>query len=90
MVERPGTEFSIDTDCVILAMGFEHAEHGGLVNDLGVQVTSRGNIAVDAHYMTNVQGVFAAGDAKRGASLVVWAIQEGREMARAVDGYLRG
>ena len=90
MVERPDTVFYLDTDCVILAMGFEHAEHDGLVNDLGVQVTPRGNIAVDDRYMTNVEGVFAGGDAKRGASLIVWAIQEGRAMASGVDAWLRG
>ncbi len=90
MVERPDTVFYLDADCVILAMGFEHAEHGGLVNDLGIQVTPRGTIAVDDRYMTNVAGVFAAGDAKRGTSLVVWAIQEGRAMASGVDRYLRG
>jgi len=89
MVELPDTAFELEADLVVLAMGFEHVVHEGLVNDLGVKVTPRGNIAVDTNGMTSVDGVFAAGDSKRGASLVVWAIQEGREAARDIDRYLR-
>ncbi len=88
MAELPGSEFELQADLVVLAMGFEHAVHEGLVNALGVQYDARGNIGVDSHHMTNVDGVFATGDAKRGASLVVWAIQEGREAARGIHAYL--
>ncbi len=66
-------------------------EPKGLVKDLGVQLDGRGNVeATEGHYQTNVPNVFAAGDARRGQSLVVWAISEGREAARAVDAYLMG
>jgi glutamate synthase (NADPH/NADH) small chain len=75
---------------VLLAMGFLHPERGGLVDQLGVELDSRGNVRTDANKMTNVEGVFAAGDASRGQSLVVWALAEGREAARGVDLYLMG
>jgi glutamate synthase (NADPH) small chain len=88
MVNVPGTEFELQADLVVLAMGFEHLVQEGLANDFGINYTTRGNAAVDNKYMTNVDGVFAAGDAKRGASLVVWAIHEGREAAKAIDGWL--
>jgi glutamate synthase (NADPH) small chain len=88
MIELPGTEFELDADLVVLAMGFESPVHDELINPLGVKVNNRGNIAVDEHRMTNVDGVFAAGDAKRGASLVVWAIQEGKEVAASINEYL--
>ncbi len=88
MEEIPGTEFEIKADLILLAMGFEHVVHDGLVNDLGIALDRRGNIAVDKKSMTSVDGVFAAGDASRGASLVVWAIQEGRMAAKAIDEYL--
>jgi len=90
MVDVPDSSFELRADLVILAMGFEHVVHEGLANALGVNYSPRGNIHVDANHMTSVDGIFAAGDAKRGASLVVWAIQEGRENARAIDAYLRG
>ncbi len=89
MAELPGSEFELQADLVILAMGFEHAVHEGLVNSFGVKFDPRGNIAVDANHMTSVDGVFATGDAKRGASLVVWAIQEGQEAARHIHAYLQ-
>ncbi len=88
MVEVPGSEFELPADLVVLAMGFEHVVHEGMVDAFGVDYSSRGNIAVDDQHMTSVPGVFATGDAKRGASLVVWAIQEGREAAQGIDVYL--
>jgi glutamate synthase (NADPH/NADH) small chain len=88
MAEVPGSELELEADLVLLAMGFEHPVHEGLVNDLGVALDPRGNIAVTGNYMTSVEGIFAAGDSKRGASLVVWAIQEGREAARGIHAYL--
>jgi glutamate synthase (NADPH) small chain len=90
MVEAAGSEFEMDADLVLLALGFVGPEKPGLVSDLGVGLTDRGNVAVDGEYATNVPGVFACGDARRGQSLVVWAIWEGREAARRVDRYLMG
>jgi glutamate synthase (NADPH/NADH) small chain len=90
MKEVPGSEFSIGVDLVLLAMGFVHAEHEGLVADLGVELDGRGNIKTDAERATSVPGIFAAGDSVRGASLVVWAIAEGRQAAHSVDKYLMG
>jgi glutamate synthase (NADPH/NADH) small chain len=84
-----GTEFEIPADLVLLAMGFLHTEHDTLVEQLAVGLDGRGN--VDANdFATSVAGVFAAGDARRGQSLVVWAISEGRKAARAADAYLAG
>jgi glutamate synthase (NADPH/NADH) small chain len=85
-----GTEFEIAADLVLLAMGFMGAEKGPLLNDLGVTLTDRGNVARDERWMTNVPGVFTAGDMQRGQSLIVWAIAEGRSAARAIDQYLMG
>ncbi len=85
-----GSEFLIDADLVLLAMGFVHPEHGGILDQLGVALNARGNVAVDTHFMTNVPGVFAAGDMQRGQSLVVWAIADGRKAARGIDEYLLG
>jgi glutamate synthase (NADPH/NADH) small chain len=90
MVEVPGSEFELGADLVLLALGFLGPEREGLLADLGVEVTDRGVVAADEHYMTSVPGVFACGDLRRGQSLVVWAIWEGREAARGVDAYLRG
>jgi glutamate synthase (NADPH/NADH) small chain len=90
MTERPGSEFELEADLVILALGFEHAVHEGLVHDLGVQGTGRGDIAVDGRHMTNVAGIFAAGDAAQGASLLVRAIFDGRTTAKDIDAYLKG
>ena len=90
MQEIPDSEFEVDTELVLLAMGFLHPEHGALVTGLGVELDGRGNIKTDDDKMTTVPGVFAAGDAARGQSLVVWALAEGREAARGIDGYLVG
>jgi glutamate synthase (NADPH/NADH) small chain len=86
-----GTEFSLKADLVLLAMGFVHPLHEGLLADLGVAKDNRGNVAADTlGYQTSVAKVFAAGDMRRGQSLVVWAIREGRQAARAVDAFLMG
>ncbi len=86
--EIPGSEFELRADLVLLAMGFVHVEHGPLVRDLGVAIDSRGNIVTDGNLMTTVPGVFAAGDAAMGASLVVRAIDMGRRAAEGVRRYL--
>ena len=88
MSEVPGSEFSVDTDLVLLAMGFLHPEHGGMLEQLGVDLDARGNVQVDGNKMTSVPGVFAGGDMVRGQSLVVWAIAEGRDVALGIDRYL--
>jgi len=85
-----GSEFEIPADLVLLAMGFVGPERGGLLESLGVTLTDRGNVARDERWMTNVPGVFTAGDMQRGQSLIVWAIAEGRSAARAIDQYLMG
>jgi glutamate synthase (NADPH) small chain len=84
-----GTEFTMDVDLVLLAMGFLGPVRAGMLEQLGVQLDNRGNVATTS-YMTSVEGVFAAGDMRRGQSLVVWAISEGRKAAAAVDAYLTG
>lgn len=89
MAEMPGTEFELDVDLVLLAMGFVHPVKEGLLTQLGVKLDTRGNVAVDENFMTSIDGVFAAGDIKRGASLIVWAIAEGRKAAAGIDKYLR-
>ncbi|MCW2767723.1 MAG: glutamate synthase small subunit, partial [Nocardioides sp.] len=88
--EIEGTEREIPAELVLLAMGFVGPERAGLVEQLGVDLDERGNVARDSAYMTSVSGVFAAGDAGRGQSLIVWAIAEGRAAASAVDQYLTG
>ena len=88
--EVPGTEMVIEAELVLLAMGFLGAERPGMLTDLGVKITERGNVWRDENWMTSVPGVFAAGDMQRGQSLVVWAIAEGRSAARGVDTYLMG
>ncbi|MEO0330353.1 MAG: glutamate synthase subunit beta [Bacteroidota bacterium] len=89
--EIPDSEYEIPCDLALLAIGFLHTEKNGLLEDLGVELDSRNNIkAEEGHYQTSKPHVFAAGDARRGQSLVVWAIAEGREAARAVDIYLMG
>jgi NAD(P)H-dependent glutamate synthase small subunit len=88
--EIPGSEFELKADLVLLAMGFLHVEHGPLVKDLGLTVDPRGNIVADGNLMTSVPGVFGAGDAVMGASLVVWAIDMGRRAAAGVDRWLGG
>jgi glutamate synthase (NADPH/NADH) small chain len=85
----PGTEFTMDVDLVLLAMGFLGPVRHGMLEQLGVELDNRGNVATTS-YMTSVEGVFAAGDMRRGQSLVVWAIAEGRKAAAAVDAYLSG
>ena len=82
-----GSEFTIEADLVLLAMGFLHPQHEGVVEQFGLETDGRGNI-VDDEFATSVEGVFAAGDARRGQSLVVWAIAEGRQAARAADAWL--
>jgi len=84
----PGTEFTIDAELVLIAMGFLGPVRNGMIEQLGVQLDHRGNVATDENYMSSVPGVFAAGDMRRGQSLVVWAISEGRKAAASVDGYL--
>ena len=86
--EVPGSEFTLDTDLVLLALGFLGPVRAGMLEQLGVELTDRGNVATRG-YATSVPGVFAAGDLRRGQSLVVWAIAEGREVAAEVDRYLR-
>lgn len=90
MRELPGTEFDMDVDLVLLAMGFLGPERNTILAQLGVTITERATVAVDTNKMTNISGVFAAGDTARGQSLVVWAIHEGRAAARGVDAYLMG
>ncbi len=90
MIEVPGSEFEIQCELVLLAMGFLGPERAGMLTDLGVDLDERGNVAVGADYQASVPGVFACGDMRRGQSLVVWAIWEGREAARGVDAYLMG
>ncbi len=87
--EIPGSEFSLEVELVLLAMGFLHPQHDGLLDSLGVEYDERGNVKT-IHYATSVPGVFAAGDMRRGQSLIVWAISEGREAAHYVDKYLMG
>ena len=90
IVEIPDSEFELDVELVLLAMGFVHPIHEGMIQDLKVKLDDRGNVACDENKMTSVKGVFTAGDMTRGQSLVVWAIAEGREAARGVDQYLMG
>ena len=90
MVEVPGSERTWKADLVLLALGFTGPEADAFTSQLGCELDARGNLKTDGAYTTNVPGVFAAGDARRGQSLIVWAISEGRECARAVDHYLMG
>jgi glutamate synthase (NADPH) small chain len=90
MKEIPGSEFEVETDLVLLAMGFLGPVKHGLLEELGVELNSRTNVNTNAQKMTNLPGVFAAGDMSRGQSLVVWAINEGRNAAHYVDTYLVG
>src|SRR5215510_9584888 len=85
----PGTEFILEVDLVLLAMGFTGPVRGGMLEQLGIQLDQRGNIATDDHSMSSVPGIFAAGDMRRGQSLVVWAIAEGRKAAASIDRYLK-
>ncbi|HEU5016914.1 MAG TPA: FAD-dependent oxidoreductase, partial [Pseudolabrys sp.] len=86
-----GSAFEIDADLVLLAMGFVHPVHEGMLQSLGVALDRRGNVSADTDsYQTSLPKVFAAGDMRRGQSLVVWAIREGRQAAHAVDNFLMG
>ncbi len=89
MKEMPGTEFEEDVDLIFLAMGFLGPERS-MLEQLGVEITERGNVKADANKMTSIPGVFTAGDMTRGQSLIVWAIMEGRAAARGIDAYLTG
>ena len=89
MEEVPGSEFELECDLVLLALGFLGPEPDGIISELGLKLDQRSNVACE-NYMSSLPGVFAAGDTRRGQSLVVWAIWEGRECARAVDAYLMG
>jgi len=84
----PGSEFTLDVDLVLLAMGFVGPVRSGMIEKMGLELDNRGNVATHDGYMTSVDGIFAAGDMRRGQSLVVWAIAEGRKAAAAVDSYL--
>ena len=88
--EIPGTTQARPCQLVLLAMGFLGPEKKGAIADLDLALDGRGNVKCDDNYMSSVDGVFAAGDLRRGQSLVVWAIHEGREAARAIDKYLMG
>jgi glutamate synthase (NADPH/NADH) small chain len=87
----PGTEFDVDADLVLLAMGFVHPVHEGMIEELNLELDPRGNIKADTvGYHSSNPKVFACGDMRRGQSLVVWAIREGRQAAHAVDKFLMG
>ncbi len=90
MKEIPGTEFEEECDLLLLAMGFLGPEKPGMLEQLGVELTERGNVRADENKMTSVAGVFTAGDMTRGQSLIVWAIAEGRQAARGIDAFLMG
>jgi len=89
-IPSAGTETHLQADLVLLALGFVGPERAGLLDDLGIDISDRGTINRDDDYMTNIPGVFVAGDAGRGQSLIVWAIAEGRSAAAGVDAYLSG
>ena len=86
----PGTEFALDVDLVLLAMGFLGPVRNGMIEHLGVKLDARGNVETNDYYLTSAPNIFAAGDMRRGQSLVVWAITEGRKAARALDQHLMG
>ena len=91
LVEVPGSEFEIKADLVLFAMGYIHPVHRGMLDELGLKYDARGNVAADTDtYRTSMPKVYAAGDTRRGQSLVVWAIREGRQCARAIDEFLMG
>ena len=91
MTPIPGSEFALKADLVLLAMGFVSPVHEGMVTELGVKLDPRGNVAANVNdYRTSVDRLFAAGDLRRGQSLVVWAIREGRQAARSIDEFLMG
>jgi len=90
MREVPNSEFFIKADLVIIAAGFLHPEHNGLVKDLKLALDSRGNILTNGYFATSFNKIFCAGDMRRGQSLVVWAISEGRRCAYQIDRFLMG
>jgi glutamate synthase (NADPH) small chain len=91
MVEVPGSDFRLKADLVLLAMGFLGPHRNALLQQAGVELDARGNVAANTvQYLTSRDRLFAAGDMRRGQSLVVWAIREGRQCARAVDQFLMG
>ena len=83
-----GSEFVLDVDLVLLAMGFLGPVRSGMIEQMGLALDTRGNVDTKGGYMTSVDGIFAAGDMRRGQSLVVWAISEGRKAAAAITAYL--
>jgi glutamate synthase (NADPH/NADH) small chain len=85
-----GTEFELECELVLLAMGFVGTERRGVVGELGIEVDARGAVAAARDWSTNIEGVFVCGDQTRGQSLIVWAIAEGRSAAAAVDRWLVG
>jgi len=89
MKEIPGSEFEIKVDVVLLALGFLHPEHSGIINELGLELDNRGNVKTDEKFMTSQKGVFAAGDARRGQSLIVWAVDEGIKAAESIGSFLK-
>jgi glutamate synthase (NADPH/NADH) small chain len=91
MVEVPGSQFDLKADLVLLAMGFLHPRASGMIETSGVELDNRGNVKADTEsFKTSRKNIFAAGDMRRGQSLVVWAISEGRKVARSVDIHLMG
>jgi len=90
MSEVPGSEFEVKADLVLLALGFIGPQKSGMIEQLGLKLDPRGNVFADQNYMSSIPGIFTAGDMRRGQSLVVWAIAEGRQAARGVDKYLMG
>ncbi len=88
--EIPGSEFELEVDLLLLAMGFTGPQKQGPIEQFGLKLTQRGNIEVDSKFMTSQKGIFAAGDSQGGASLIVWAIAEGRKCARSIDEHLMG
>ena len=91
MTPIPNSNFQLKADLILLAMGFLHPIHHGMIEDLNLDLDERGNVKADSkNYMTSKDKIFSAGDMRRGESLVVWAIREGRQCASSVDFYLSG
>lgn len=90
MKEVEGSEFEQKVDSILIAMGFVHPQHEGAINDLGLKLDGRGNVVADENYKTSDDKVFTAGDMRTGQSLVVHAIHDGRQAAKAIDEYLMG
>jgi len=88
LTEIPGTEFEVEADLVLLAVGFLHPEHDGLLANLGLEFDSRGNVKTGDDYQTSQKGIFSAGDMRRGQSLIVWALAEGKGAAESINRYL--